>query len=69
MLPTSRILRLSSTSYGQDARYLQLARTAIIRARHMLADYPRPDTFVGRKTQEPFPSEHSLDSNSNPALS
>jgi len=39
-----------------DAMYLQIMRDAVERSRKMLAK-PIPDSFVGRKTQAPFPVE------------
>jgi hypothetical protein len=58
MLPTLRIIRLSNTLKGSEEKHLEFAWTAIMQARRMLTDHPCPDTFLGRKTQEPFPSEN-----------
>jgi hypothetical protein len=49
--------RLSNTMKDLVARQLELMREAIARSRELLKDTPRSDTFAGRKTQEPFPSE------------
>ena len=39
-----------------DADYAQETRETIERSRETLKQ-PLPDTFLGRKTQEPFPKE------------
>ena len=57
MLPRLRIFRPSNRFNDMEAKQVALARAAIAEARQMLADDPRPDTFAGRKTQEPFPHE------------
>jgi hypothetical protein len=57
LLPPVGIIRLSNTTKGLEERHLEDARAAIKQARHMLADDACPDTFFGRKTQEPFPDE------------
>lgn len=38
-----------------DAMHLQVMRDAIKRSCDILAANPPPDSFAGRKTQEPFP--------------
>jgi len=60
MQPAYRIHRLSNTTAGLEEVLLAYARAAIIEARQMLVDNPCPDTFVGRKTQQPFPWEEVL---------
>ncbi len=57
MLPTYRVIRLSDGPKGPGEKHLELAWTAILQARQTLTDHPSPDTFLGRKTQEPFPNE------------
>jgi hypothetical protein len=57
MSPDSRIVRLSNTMKGLEERLLRQAHAAIVRARRTLSEQPCPDTFLGRKTQEPFPQE------------
>src|SRR5262249_12393740 len=52
-----RIIRLSNTMKGLEDRHTEHAWATIREARKMLADIPCPDTFLGRKTQEPFPNE------------
>ena len=52
-----RILRSSNTSKYLDHQRLDETRTAINEARRLLADNAPPDTFLGRKTQEPFRRE------------
>jgi hypothetical protein len=51
------IFRTSNNAEELDAKHLEKVRVAIERARQALVDYPSPDTFAGRKTQEPFPIE------------
>ena len=48
--------RLSKTLKDVAAEHLELMREAIARGREILKA-PLPDTFAGRKTQEPFPEE------------
>jgi hypothetical protein len=60
MAPIFRVVRLSNRTEQLEEKLYQRAWTAITEARQMLADNPRPDTFAGRKTQEPFPSEEDL---------
>ena len=40
-----------------DVMHLELTRETIKKSRELLANGPVPDTFAGRKTQEPFPQE------------
>ena len=54
------IFRTSNNAEELDAKHLEKVRVAIERARQALVDYPSPDTFVGRKTQEPFPLERDF---------
>jgi len=60
MQPAYRINRLSNITEGFEEALLVYARATIIEARQMLVDNPCPDTFVGRKTQQPFPWEEVL---------
>jgi hypothetical protein len=62
MLQPSRIHRLSNLVRGLEAQHVQQAWTAVEVARRTLADHPCPDTFLGRRTQEPFPAENNLKS-------
>jgi hypothetical protein len=48
------IHRLSNFFKDAQAKHLEFVREAIARSREVLG-VPRPDTFAGRKTQEPFP--------------
>lgn len=41
----------------QDAQNLELLREFARKAADVLRRCPAPDTFLGRKTQEPFPRE------------
>ncbi len=52
-----RIVRPSNTIKNMEEKHFELAWAAINEARRTLDDNPVPDTFAGRKTQEPFPSE------------
>lgn len=54
------IFRTSNNAKELDAKHLERIRIAIERARQALVDYPSPDTFAGRKTQEPFPVERDF---------
>ena len=60
MAPIFRVVRLSNRTEQLEEKLYQRAWTAITETRQMLADNPCPDTFAGRKTQEPFPSEEDL---------
>jgi hypothetical protein len=55
-MPVFHINRLSNFK-GWDDEQIEFAWAAIRESRLMLADNPCPDTFLGRKTQEPFPNE------------
>jgi hypothetical protein len=44
-------------SKEEDAREVSLWLTEVSRAVEILSRNPRPDLFLGRKTQEPFPSD------------
>ena len=52
-----RVNRLSNIPKGFEEKRVERAWAAIRATREMLAEIPCPDTFLGRKTQEPFPSE------------
>ena len=54
-----RIIRQSHTRQEFDDLHLKLIYAAIAHGRQVLADNPVPDNFIGRKTQEPFPSEQA----------
>ncbi|WP_448031372.1 hypothetical protein [Bradyrhizobium liaoningense] len=43
-----------------DEKHVQQVREAIRKARKVL-ELPQPDTFLGRRTHEPFPSEQADD--------
>jgi hypothetical protein len=51
--------RLSNTMKDLAATHLELMREAIAKSREILKG-PAPDSFTGRKTQEPFPSEDDI---------
>jgi hypothetical protein len=57
MIPAVRIVRTSNTIKALEEQHIAQVSTAIREARRMLADHPCPDTFLGRKTQEPFPMQ------------
>jgi hypothetical protein len=40
-----------------DAKQVDQMREVIAQSRKLLSNNPVPDTFVGRRTQEPFPNE------------
>lgn len=40
-----------------DEDYLRRSRELIIRGLDLLNQNPKPDTFLGRTTQEPFPKQ------------
>lgn len=50
-MPNQRIYHRKST----DAEQIR----EVIKESRELLKQPSPDTFLGRKTQEPFPSEYS----------
>jgi hypothetical protein len=56
--PAFHISRLSNSAKGLEEKHLERTWAVIKEARKMLADTPCPDTFLGRKTQEPFPKEN-----------
>jgi len=60
MQPGYRIIRLPNATQEQEQVHLDYALAAVIEARRLLVDNPCPDTFLGRKTQEPFPREGNL---------
>lgn len=57
MLPTFRIFRISKTRKEFDDCQIKQANAAVVHSRKVLTDNPLPDTFMGRKTQEPFAEE------------
>ena len=57
MSPAFHISRLSNSVKGLEEKHVERTWAVIKEARMMLADTPCPDTFLGRKTQEPFPNE------------
>jgi hypothetical protein len=60
MLPRFRVIRPPNVLKGFQEKLLEQAWAALAEAHRTLADNPHPDTFAGRKTQEPFPSEEDL---------
>lgn len=40
-----------------NTNHVEQLREVIAQSQKLLGDNPTPDTFVGRKTQEPFPAE------------
>ena len=43
----------------QDRLALERAQEVVNEAKDVLRRHPKPDTFLGRKTQEPFPQEEN----------
>ncbi len=60
-MPPSRIVRLSNVLKEEEAGHLKWLQVIDV-SREALNSAP-PDTFAGRKTQEPFPKEPSLNAN------
>jgi hypothetical protein len=58
MLYQRGICRLSRSDIDEIDRLRELVR----QARQLLKRFPKPDTFLGRKTQEPFPKEETSQS-------
>lgn len=54
-----RIINRIYRAHDGDAQTIERAQQTSARSRRVLKDNPRPDTFIGRKTQEPFPQEES----------
>jgi hypothetical protein len=52
-----RSFRLFRANRDFDVAQLRLMNDVIARSRELLQRHPVPDTFLGRKTQEPFPRE------------
>jgi len=52
-----RIFRVSDAANERDGGYVERARSTLAAATKVLQDNPSPNTFAGRKTQEPFPTE------------
>ncbi|WP_156446990.1 hypothetical protein [Bradyrhizobium yuanmingense] len=46
-------------SRRQDRVAFERAKEAMKKAQQVLQQCPEPDTFLGRKTQEPFPQEEN----------
>ena len=42
----------------QDRRAIVRSYEAVMRSLEMLQRYPKPDTFLGRKTHESFPKQN-----------
>lgn len=55
MLSNFHIYR--SNVAAQDAEHLRVVRAVLNVAVGLLKENPAPDSFMGRKTQEPFPKE------------
>jgi hypothetical protein len=53
-----RIFRLGNLK-EQHARHVEQMRKMAAHGREVLENNPPPDTFAGRKTQEPFPKSKS----------
>jgi len=53
-----RIYRPSNTIQDYDAKHLEAVRAAIANAKELLKNSLPADSFLGRSTQEPFPSEN-----------
>jgi hypothetical protein len=51
------IHRISNRTKGYDAIHLAAVRAAVAHGEQMLEHSSAVDTFLGRKTQEPFPRE------------
>ena len=51
-----RIYRIPNTLKDKEAEHLRQTRDAVARCIDILKA-PLPDTFVGRKSQDPFPKE------------
>ena len=51
-----RIYRIPNTLKDKEAEHLRQTRDAVARCIDILKA-PLPDTFAGRKSQEPFPKE------------
>jgi hypothetical protein len=49
--------RPSNNKKGPNAKHIEQMREAMAQSREILNSNPMPDTFSGRKTQEPFPKE------------
>ncbi|MGY3533147.1 MULTISPECIES: hypothetical protein [Bradyrhizobium] len=54
-----RIINRIYRSHNLDSRIVEEAIKVSGRAFQLLRDNPAPDTFIGRKTQEPFPQEEN----------
>ncbi len=57
MFQPFKVFRAVKSAKELDAKHVEKIRAAIEQARQTLLDCPSPDTFAGRKTQEPFPRE------------
>ena len=53
------IHRLPNTLKDLIAKHIEAVRTAVAKS-HEILQKPPPDSFAGRKTQEPFPEEEDL---------
>ena len=55
------IHRVSNRTKGYDAMHLNAVRAAMAHGEEILENSSAVDTFLGRKTQEPFPKEEKLE--------
>ena len=53
--------RIFHTHRDSDLEQIEQTRDLIAHSLGVLRNNPAPDTFAGRKTQEPFPEEEDLD--------
>ena len=42
---------------SQDEHFIGLTRETVRKSIDLLEQHPKPDTFLGRKTQEPYPMQ------------
>jgi hypothetical protein len=52
---TIRRIRRVHRTLGTDKKIIDDARELAAQSARLLRDHPKPDTFTGRKTQNPFP--------------
>ncbi|RXH41621.1 hypothetical protein [Bradyrhizobium zhanjiangense] len=55
------LFRLSNLQKESQDKHARMMREHVEAAREVLRSNPRPDTFLGRKTHEPFPQDDNPD--------
>jgi hypothetical protein len=65
-MPDKRVINCIHRVQSADAQAIELLREANKQVSQVLRDCARPDTFLGRKTHEPFPQGEDGEANVTP---